>query len=446
MRTFPVLLLIAGCSYGGYRDETDALTKRAREHSAWTPSPEGSSSELERRLLALGDAVPPPPKPGLEDYVRAALTRNPGLRAAVKRLEAAIERVPQAASAPEPELEIAFRFEDFFKNLLSFMVQLMQPVLFPGKLEARARMAVADAWEEWEMLQEKALAIRAEVAMAVAELFALDHALRIAGENRTLIEQLESVARTRYEARQVPQQDVLKVRLRALALENSVIRMTRERREAETRLNALLGRPDMSPVATPPAPPEPADPEALDALFARALERRPELAAMTHRLRGSLARLSMAALEAWPDVVPGVEVERMRGGDWEVEPKLTVPLPLLRTGRVAAARAEARALLGEAWHRYEGARVEVARQVAAAHARVIETRASIQLYRDKLRPQAKQTYEAALAGYRAGEVDFLTSVDALIEFQDVEEQYHRLLGDHLAAREALRRAVGEVQP
>ncbi len=446
----PICLLysvscLLGCS-ASYRDDYDSLKQRAAGHSAWTSSPSGSAGELEAKLLTLRDAEASPDftkEAALEDLVRLTLARNPELRAAVKRLEAAIEKIPQAASARDPEIELAFSFEDFFRRLMSQMIELMQPLLFPGKLDAAARKSIEEASREWQMLQERALDLRASVARDYADIHALDHALRIAGDNRKLIEQLETVARARYEARQTPQQDVLKVRLRAYALENDILRMTRERRETEARLNAMIGRRAMMPIGATRVPDAPAEPEALEALFARALERRPEVAATTHGLRASLAALRMAELESWPDGVLKLDVERFRGGSYEVTPKIAVPLTMLRPARREAAEAEARAMLGESWHRYEGARVEIARQVAAAHARVVETRASIQLYTEKLRPQAKQTHESALAGYRAGEVDFLTAVDALIEFQAVEEQFHRLLGDHLAAREALRHATGE---
>lgn len=445
MRYALALLFLAACSSSSHEDDYRDLQSRASKHPAWTPSPEGSSSELEAKLFRLLE----PEKPldlargaGFEELVRLALARNPELRAAVKRLEVAIEQVPQDASAPEPEIRLALTIEEFFESLASFMIELMQPVIFPGKLEAKARVALERAWEEWEKLQERTLQIRADVATAYAEIHSLDHALRIAEENRKLVEQLEIVARTRFEARQVPQQDVLKVRVRALEIENEIIRMTRERREAEAMLNMLLGRPDMAPIGTATVPDTTEEPAAVAHLLEFALQRRPEVAAATHAMRRAIAMLRMAELEIWPDVVPGAEYERMRGGDWTLEPSLTIPLPFLRPGRLEAIRAQARAMLGETWHMYEAARVEIARQVAAAHARVRETRASVELYREKLRPQAKQTYEAALAGYRSGEVDFLTSIDALIEYQKIEEQYYRLLGDHLAARETLRRAIG----
>lgn len=440
---YALLLLLVGCA--SYEAEYEELKSRASKHPAWTPSPEGSSSELESKLLRLLE----PEKPldlssgaELEDLVRLALARNPDLRAALKRFEAALEQVPQAASAPDPELRLAITVEEFFEKLASFMVELMMPLIFPGKLDAAARVALETAWEAWERVQERTLEVRAQVAIAYAELHAMDHALRIAGENRKLVEQLEIVARTKFEARQVPQQDVLKVRVRSLQIENDILRMTRERREAEAMLNMLLGRPDMAPIGPAKVPETIDEPGSFASLLERALQQRPEVAAATHGLKRSLGMLRMAELDLWPDFAPGVEYERMRGGDWTLEPSLTIPLTFLRPGRRAAARAQARAMLGESWHMYEAARVEIARQVAAAHARVVETRASVELYRDRLRPQAKQTYEAALAGYRSGEVDFLTSIDALLEYQMIEEQYYRLLGDQLAARETLRRAVG----
>ncbi len=443
---YAFLFLLAGCSSGAWEKEVDDLKSKASKSPAWTASPAGSAAEIETRLLRLLEPEPHPDfsvRPALEDLVRHALARNPELRARVKRLEAALEQVPQAASAPDPELELALTLEDFVQTFGKFMIGLMQPILFPGKLDAAARAALERAWEEWGGLLESMLEVRAQVARDYADLYAIDHARRIAGENLKLLEQLETVARTRFEARQVPQQDVLKVRLRALETENDLIRLTRDRTEAETRLNALLGRRDPARIGDAVVAEEPAESAPLPNLVTVSLERRPQTAARTHALRRALAELRLAELDSWPDPAPGIEYEVTNGGKHSLTPKLTLPLPFVRSARRAAARAQMRALLGETWHRYEGARIEIVREVASAHARVRSTRDSTILYRDKLRPQSRQTYEAALAGYRAGEVDFLTAVDALLEQRKIEEQYYRLVADHFAAREELRRAVGE---
>lgn len=442
---YTFVLLLAGCSYAGHEKETGELRSRASQSAAWTPSPEGPASALESRLLRLLEAAPFPDlsrEASFEDLVRCALARNPELRAQVKRLEAAIEQVPQAASPPDPELELELTLDDFVESFGKFMLGLMQPLLFPGKLEAAAKQALARAWAEWARLREMVLRIRADVAREGAEIHALDHALRIDRENLKLLGQLETVARTRFEAREASQWDVLRVQLRSLEAQNEIVRRTRERREAEIRLNALLGRRDLAAIG-PIGLPEPAgEPAALPALASAALERRPEVAFWTHGLRAALEGLRLAELDFGPDFTPGVEYEVANGGRHSLMPKIAFPLPFVRLARRRAALAQARAMLGQAWHEYEAARVTVVREVAAAHARAVAARESLLLYRDKLRPQVKLTYEAALADYRAGRLDFLTVVDASIEQQRIQEEVFRLEADYFVAREDLRRALG----
>lgn len=445
MRRAFLLLLLGGCSYTGYQADYDALRDRLRAEPAYVEGPAGSSSELERRLTALLEAEPPPALAegaSLEDVVRITLARNPELRASLKRLEAAIEAIPQAAGAPDPELEVE-AMRDLFENMFEWTVRLMQMLLFPGKLEAQAKMAIAMAAEASERIREQALGLRLMVAEAAGRLHETDQALRIVREIRTPLDRLAAAARARYEAGEVSQQDVLRAHVRALQLERQEIELVRRRREIEAEIRSLIGAREAVGVGPIAFPAEEAEPEELPTLLKRAFERRPEAAAMTHALRQALAGLRMAELEWWPDATLMGGADRRPGRDDSAMVGLALHLTFLRPGRRAAAERQARAVLGEMWHRYEAALNEIAREVAAAHARAVETARSLRIVRERLEPQARRTFEAAMAGYRAGRVDFEAAADALVMWQEIRLEMERLVANHLMAREALRRALGE---
>jgi cobalt-zinc-cadmium efflux system outer membrane protein len=445
MKRALLFLLLGGCSYSGYRPDYDALQDRLRKDPAFVESPRGSSAEIEGRLLSLFGPEPAPALAQgaeLENLVPVALARNPDLRATLKRLEAAIEAIPQAAGAPDPELDVE-AMRDLFENMFEWTVKLMQMLLFPGKLEAQARMAIEMAAEVSERAREQALHTRLMLAEAAARLYEADQALRIVREIRAPLEQLAAAARARYEAGEVPQQDVLRARVRTLQLERQEIELVRRRRETEAGIRSLLGMREAAPVGPISFPAEVADPEPLDPLLNRAFERRPEAAAMTHAMRQALAGLRMAELEWWPDATLMAGTERRPGRGDSAMVGLAIHLSFLRPGKRAAAERQARAVLGEMWHRYEASLNEIAREVSAAHARAVETARSLALFRERLAPEARRTYEAALAGYRAGRVDFEAAVDALVMWQEVRMELERLVADHSMAREALRRSVGE---
>lgn len=430
---YTLLLLLAGCTWSEYAPETNALREQARNHSAWTPS--GKTT--------------PTPLPDLSDkiafpsLVPLALRRNAELRAAVKRFEAAIEQVPQSASAPDPYLELELSIQDFFRDITKTLIGLGQTLLLPGKLETRARIALEKARATGELLHARILALRLRVASVYGTLFALDQALHITRENRDLLDELERAARVRYEANQVPEQDVLKVRLQKEALQLRILRLTRERKEAEADLGELLDAPAGTVFGKSLLSETVEGISDLETLAGKALRQRPETAALTHRLREAEARIELAEEDFLPDISGRVRGAFPSDGTDTWMPYLRIPLPFLRTTRRAAAVAQARAILGEAWHLHRAACAKIIREVASAHARVREQAAALALMQKKLRPLAKQNYEAALSGYRAGELNFLTAIDALIAWQKIEEEYFRRVARYFISTEELRKATGD---
>ena len=71
---------------------------------------------------------------------------------------------------------------------------------------------------------------------------------------------------------------------------------------------------------------------------------------------------------------------------------------------------------------------------------------SISIYRDGLLPQTEQSFQAAVAAYQTGSVNFMTLLDAQRTIRDVRMGYYKALVDYEQSRADLERAVGKELP
>lgn len=90
----------------------------------------------------------------------------------------------------------------------------------------------------------------------------------------------------------------------------------------------------------------------------------------------------------------------------------------------------------------EAMRVEVRSNLATARAEAETARRQVALYTGTLMPQAAATYEASLAAYRVGRVDFMTVLDARMALLTYEHDIHRFEAMYGAAIADIDRLTG----
>ena len=65
------------------------------------------------------------------------------------------------------------------------------------------------------------------------------------------------------------------------------------------------------------------------------------------------------------------------------------------------------------------------------------------LYRDGLLPQARASFESAMASYRTGRVDFQTMLSAAVDQLNMNEEYFRAITDREIAIARIEQMIGE---
>lgn len=389
---------------------------------------------------------------GLDDYLAYAALRNAGLEAAFNRWKAALERVPQARSLPDPRFTYRYFIQEVETRVGPQRQGFELAQMFPwfGKLELRADMAAQAAMAEHQRYEAEKLRLFYRVRHVYSEYAYWSRAVRITRKNRDLVKHFEEVARTRYKVATGGHPDVIRAQVELGKLEDRLRSLRDLEGAIVARLNAVLNRPAEAPLPEPKA----LSHESLgveDSLVVEWLrERSPELKALAYETARQERGVELAHKAFFPDVTVGASVidtrdARMAGtpgsGKDPVVAMVSVNLPIwhdkLRAGvREARARQLAAAKTRE----------ETENQLEA-RARMIlyqlrDAERKIDLYREALVPKAEQAVRTSEAGFRAGDVGFLDLVDAQRILLDFQLSLERAVADHAQRMAELEMLVG----
>jgi outer membrane protein TolC len=173
-----------------------------------------------------------------------------------------------------------------------------------------------------------------------------------------------------------------------------------------------------------------------------AIRERPDLAAMSAEIRAAQAALALACKEFYPDP----ELYFKYDAYWQEVPLrpavgMNINVPLYREKRWAAVR-EARAKLQSRRAEFERLVDDLANEIYAAHARLVESQRNSLLYDQTIVPAAEKNVDSARAGYASGNVDFLRLIDARRQLIALHEQQIEALSNYHRSAAELSRTVG----
>lgn len=401
-------------------------------------------------------AEPAPPLIGanvesLLDYARA---RNPEYAVMRLEAEAAAERVYPAGALPDPVLRTELQNITNYPaetnaNLLPSRVgstkyTLTQPLPFWGKRDLKREVAEAEAQAAQGRAGLTWTEQAARIKTAYAQYFAVGKLIGLTREVIDLIDRLDGIIQARYAGGLAPQQDAIRVQVERTAMKSELIQMETEHHHASARLNALLARPANSQLAAPERlRPLPA-PARLDyaALEERLRGRNPQLFADDARIRAAEKNRDLAYRNRYPDFAVGVSPiqTRNRVNEWEL--MLEFNIPLQQESRRSQER-EAEKMIDVARARKEAGANQLLADLAENLSAIDGARRSEMLAQTSLLPQADLTFQAALAGYENGRVDFATLLDAQRQIRRAKQDVIKAQAEQQARLADIERLIGE---
>ncbi len=376
----------------------------------------------------------------ISDYLEYAALNNPGLEAAFSRWKAALEKVPQVRTLPDPKFTYSYFVKEVETRAGPQRHKFGLSQMFPwfGKLNLEGGIALEAANAEKQRYEDIKLKLFYEVKDAYYEYYYLARAIAVTEEHMELVTYLESVARTEYKAGEAPYGAVIKAQVELGELEDRLRTLRDFRDPVVARLNAALNRDFHAQLPWPKEIPEEKVVFSDEQLLTWLKENNPELKAIDFTAAKEKTAIDRAKKDYFPDITLGVEYIN-------INPALE-PMPNPETGEVPRVKDDGKdpviamfSINIPIWYgKYRAGEKEArARYLAALSQRserennlisglkmvlynFRDAERKIDLYRDSLVPKAEQQLSVIQQAFSAGNTDFLDLIDAertLLEFQ-----------------------------
>ncbi|MFN3397382.1 MAG: TolC family protein [Sulfurimicrobium sp.] len=227
-------------------------------------------------------------------------------------------------------------------------------------------------------------------------------------------------------------------------MRTELVNIENEHHHSMVKLNALLNRPAMAPLAEPlalrPLPP----PARLDysALEARLRLHNPQLFAAEERVVAATKNRELVRRNRYPDFNLGISPIQVGGkvNEWELMIELNIPLQ--QESRRSQER-EAQSSLSAAESRRESTQNQLLAELAENLSALESARRVETLTRDSFLPQAELSFKSALAGYENGKVDFATLLDAQRQIRKAKLDLLKAQADEQTRLAEMERLLGE---
>src|SRR2546429_1470043 len=376
-----------------------------------------------------GDAGSEAPRAriSLREVTNAVLANNPAIKEAENRWRAAKARVTQASAWDDLKVSGDSRVKRFVEiPPNAFMDQsatVEQLIPVTGKNLVRARGAAAEALSIFEEVRRAELDV---IAKARASYFRLANAydqLEINDKNLTSLRQIADISRSKYETGVESAANVLVAETDYSKLLETRRDLERNLSDAQSQLNTLMNRDAFAPLGAPAAASIREANLSLARLRQIALAQRPEAQMARAKIDTEKTKLQLAH-RAWiPD--PALMVKGQRYNDAaqavsELDAGVSFTVPWVNPGKYSAGVREAGANVTAAEHGFDREQKEALRLLRDQLEKIETFHHHVELFRDKLAPQAQQAFEATRLSYESGKATFLDWISAQRSLRDIE--------------------------
>jgi len=381
----------------------------------------------------------------LDQLVAEVERRNPSLQAVSEAWRAAAQRYPQMVSLEDPMFDWMIAPRGVGPEG-GWMIEASQKLPWAGKRRLRGSIATAEADAARGDIGDTRLMLAEAAKMAYFDYYLARRQLQVNADTMQLVRQLREIAKSKYEASQATEQDVLQADVELADLEGRRAEFVRDERVVTARINTLLHR--SADHRLPPPPEQVRVPDSLpprETLQEVAVQSRPDLYSVAARIRADEAAVALACREYYPDVEIVGKYDTLMPPDMQAQVGMRLNVPLQQARRQAAVQ-EAQARLSQQRAEYANRRDQVAFEVQAAMVRVSEAQKVARLYTARILPAAEQNLKSARANYVAGKVDFLRLVDAERQINTERERSFQAIAKYHRRAAELERAVGGPLP
>ena len=385
----------------------------------------------------------------LAEVTRVVRENNPAIKEAEHRWRAAIQRVRQSYAWDDPRVageSRVRRFVDIPPNAFTDQtLGIEQLIPITGKNLARGRAATAEALSVFEEARRVQLDVIAKARGTYFQLANAYDQLEINNKNLTSLRHIADITRSRYEAGLESAANALVAETDYSKLQEARRDLERNLSDAQSQLNTLMNRDAFAPIGVPAAPSVDNSHLSVTRLRSVILAQRPEVQIARTKIDSEKSKLQLAQ-RAWiPDPAIGIKGQRYNDAAEavsELDAGVSITIPWVNPGKYSAGVREARANLAAAGQGLEREEKEALRLLRDQLAKIETFHHHVELFGDKLAPQAQQAFEATRLSYESGKTTFLDWISAQRNLRDIEAMGREHLAHYQMAVAELEAVIG----
>lgn len=186
----------------------------------------------------------------LDDYFKIAAENNPGLQAMHKEYEAALQKVPQVCTLPDPTFSLGYFISPVETRVGPQQAKFSLTQMFPwfGTLKAQGNVAALMAEAKFQNFIDARNRLYFQVASAYYPLYELKDFVRIEQENISILESYKTIATQKFKNGTGTMVDVLRVDIMLKDAQTNLSILRDKEKPLLTTLNKLLNRSENEPV------------------------------------------------------------------------------------------------------------------------------------------------------------------------------------------------------
>jgi outer membrane protein TolC len=187
----------------------------------------------------------------LDDYFRNAAENNPGLQAKYKEFEAALQKVPQVSTLPDPTFSFGYFISPVETRVGPQQAKFSLTQMFPwfGTLKAQGNAAALMAEAKYQSFLDARNQLFYQVAAAYYPLYELNRWKQIEQENIDILQSYKTIANSKFKNGAAPMVDVLRVDIMLKDAETNLSILNQKENPLLTTFNKLLNRDEDVAVA-----------------------------------------------------------------------------------------------------------------------------------------------------------------------------------------------------
>ncbi|PKL89017.1 MAG: hypothetical protein CVV23_07235 [Ignavibacteriae bacterium HGW-Ignavibacteriae-2] len=375
----------------------------------------------------------------LNKIITKSIDVSPKLRALRYKQNISESKIAQVSNLSDPMLTFglmslpinSFEFDE--EPMSGKILGISQSVPFPGKLSAAVDVQSKDVGINQQEIDDATNEIVNDISKMYYDLRFIRESIRIAEENKTILEKIAEVVRIKYSVSKASQQNLIQIELELTRIKDKLADLRGKEKSNVAGLNNYMLRNIDENISTSVVPEIPEENITFNTLNETSKLNRPFLKGLRLAEEKSKLMEHLAEYDFYPNFnfsIQYTQRDQLKNSNMPANDFLSfmvgINLPIDYGGKKSAKVEESRLMQKMYADQYESALQMLNKNFGVAINNLQSLKEREKLITEGLLPQAEQSLNISLTSYQVGDIDFINVLDAQNKLYEIETTLYNI--------------------